>query len=137
MKSSDLRIGNYVHHNINNSKKHFIGNELIVCEITENSITTFYNNIDGHKQIVRGKSNYEPIPLTEEWLLRMGFEKDIDDLVLELKHILFISYNDDEFVHVKNMALDTITSCQYVHQLQNLFWCLTGKELTINDPVSI
>ena len=140
MKSSDLRIGNYVHHNINNSNKHFIGNELIVCEITENGITTFYNNIDGDKQIVRGKSNYEPIPLTEEWLIKMGFEYiEIGEEVFEQNwvlsghEILCGPANEGLFYHdFLNGGL-----VQYVHTLQNLIYALTGKELTINEPISI
>lgn len=70
----------------------------------------------------------EPIPLTEEWLLKFGFEKkgvnrtrwafwEID-LVEDEKGI----YSFDE----SRIYIDI----KYVHQLQNLYFALTNGELT-------
>jgi len=73
----------------------------------------------------------KPIPLTEEWLLKFGFDKDVDDFYLDINTVLFVSYNDDEFVHLKSNHLETIASIKYVHQLQNLYFALTGSELTV------
>ena len=89
MKSNELRIGNFIHHNEKNNEKNFIDSYLTVCEIDENNVNTFYINLVGDKQIVRGKVGYKPIPLTEDWLVKLGFIKveDLGDMVYyELKN---------------------------------------------------
>lgn len=85
---------------------------------------------------------FEPIPLSEEWLLRFGFQKD--DIVDEIDGKLFVIFtlnNSDYFIELwineqiyrftddcnLNIALSSI------HQLQNLFFSLTGEELTIKQ----
>jgi len=97
-------------------------------------------------------NNYEPIPLTEEWLLKLGFKKVVyksthpdftDETCYELEYKeFFISYADDFsmtlFVSKKTQD-DELGICpdfknmRYVHQLQNLYCALTGEELTINE----
>ena len=131
MKASELRLGNFVHHNENN--KAYIDNYLTVCELAEKSITTFYRSFDGSIQVVRNKKDYQPIPLTEEWLLRFGFEKDgpgwywlsTKDRFTDLGYSYNLTTNVFEF---DNCDLPDV---HFVHQLQNLFWALCGKELEI------
>jgi hypothetical protein len=62
------------------------------------------------------------ITLTEEWLEKLGFE---------LKEpVLISSWKFSPFC-------DTITTkCEYLHQLQNLYFALTGEELVVSDAVS-
>jgi hypothetical protein len=86
-----------------------------------------------------------PIPLTEEWLIKLGFGKDdtntyIHESLPSGTGVYFESGNDwnfddanicgdfDECIHVKLP--------QYVHQLQNLYFALTGKELSFPPPLS-
>ena len=73
----------------------------------------------------------EPIPLTEDWLLKFGFEKDNEYYSKGTKHYhlpskSFYSGND----HVSGGNVDA--RIKYVHQLQNLYFALTGEELTFN-----
>lgn len=65
----------------------------------------------------------KPIPLTEEWLLKFGFIKRYKDCYEFGKLIL-----NDKFVM---MDIDIHLELRYVHQLQNLYFTLTGEELTI------
>jgi hypothetical protein len=81
-----------------------------------------------------------PIPLTEEWLLKFGFKKDLDGSFVfgllsmfkdkRLKQNVYIytestqSLSDGQWVVINDLKL------QYVHQLQNLYFALTGEELT-------
>lgn len=63
------------------------------------------------------------IPLTEEWLLRLGFGKD-GEAPGRLK---------------LDCDLGVITirpgkNVEYVHQLQNIYFTLAGLELTIKTP---
>lgn len=72
---------------------------------------------------------FKPIPLTEEWLLRLGFKADWpyfkpqDDSTLELKKedSGFSFWVDDQWIRL----------VESVHQLQNLYFALTGEELTM------
>lgn len=72
----------------------------------------------------------EPIELTEEWLLRLGYECN--------KNEYFISGFDrfNVFQSVKGSYIfcddkKAVRYVKYVHQLQNLYYCLCGSELII------
>ena len=70
------------------------------------------------------------IPITEDWLLKFGFEKDTYFLseALKFTNVLF-EYNPQlRLWFYKNCSLDI--EIKYVHQLQNLYYALTGTELT-------
>ena len=73
---------------------------------------------------------FKPIPLTEEWLIKMGFKYDN------------ISYINKDFYNIVKTRRgfdfgfeyqDYNTPIDYVHQLQNLYHSLTGSELTIKE----
>jgi hypothetical protein len=71
-----------------------------------------------------------PIPLTEEWLLKFGFV----EYKTEDKHHTFAkrSFNwNDGVLYV--IGHGYINHIKYVNQLQNLFFALTGEELTIKE----
>lgn len=82
----------------------------------------------------------EPIPLTPEWLERLGFEKK--DSVYEKKGFntiadyggQFISLYDGgaqlEFGYYNNQI-----DCSFVHRLQNLYFVIMGEELTLKETV--
>ena len=76
---------------------------------------------------------FEPIELTEEWLNKVGFEKDDVDfytLMLIDKPSAKISINLDwQITEVCQAGYGFSVQCICVHQLQNLFYCLCGKEL--------
>jgi hypothetical protein len=89
---------------------------------------------------------YNPIPLTPEWLERLGatpfksYVLDREDWSLyvgeyESSRIMY----GDGFVYCEvpdaNMWCPfNIRQLNYVHQLQNLYFALTGEELTIKQP---
>ena len=78
---------------------------------------------------------YEPIPLTPEWLERMGFDNDCN--------ATFGEYNAEYRWEINVLVLwgsDGCTEghnihfpCNHVHQLQNLYFALTGEELTVKE----
>ena len=63
----------------------------------------------------------KPIPLTEEWLLKFGFEKAYETCYQYKDFIL-----NDKFIM---MDIDITIQLKHVHQLQNLYFALTGEEL--------
>ena len=95
---------------------------------------------------------FEPIELTEEWLIKFGaFKHELKgqygykyffpmldyiyvierDFNKHQSHFFGIQYTDCEGIEdqVFNFSFDL----KYVHQLQNLYFALTGNELTIKE----
>lgn len=85
-----------------------------------------------------------PIPLTEEWLRRLGFEdnKIRHSYYLELMVRKYITSTQGWIDNAWRVdILDTIPCAlgfhfKYIHQLQNLFYSLTGEELQIKEHAS-
>jgi hypothetical protein len=77
---------------------------------------------------------HSPIPITEEWLLRLGFEKTMSwTFAKELigNNILVYYLGEKGFsIGFKNYS---DFKCDQVHQVQNLYFALTGEELTLTD----
>lgn len=90
---------------------------------------------------------YEPIPLTEEWLTKLGFHDKYKSVhnhwyktygegppyaLFELDQKSDVDDDNNsipqEEVFYWNMRLDV----QFVHQLQNLYYAITQAELTIS-----
>jgi hypothetical protein len=144
MKASDLRIGNWV-----KIKEEFSERD-IPLETLEFQIEGFNDGSnryeEGAKQIlfwsIKNKvfgtttsGSYdiecEPILLTEEWLLKFGFNTTQWDNFNS--HRLMIGNNDYTIVIYSdgNCEIGDVVTCKikYVHQLQNLYFALTGEEL--------
>jgi len=68
----------------------------------------------------------EPILLTEEILLKFGFEKIGDNLYEKDGIQLEFGWYEQITVHVNSVF---VVNINYFHQLQNLVYALTGEEL--------
>ena len=123
MKSNELRIGNLVMYSNGNILFKVIGISEFGIDI-ENKVEKTYIEYD----------EFEPILLTKEWLLNLGFKKDVDGSFMKndisifldkrFKTNLFLQENQDNF---KWFSYEC--KIQYVHQLQNLYFALTSDEL--------
>lgn len=159
MDTKELRIGNKVEalYDIDNELSEIV---TVGCidniGVTEHGYSVSFTdgNYDKYNDI-------SGIPLTEEWLLKLGFEKKQHHLIdLVVKVISEVeSPQDKSSVIFKEVALSvcndkgkgeyyffmkqgnrndefdnsivTITSdMRYVHQLQNLYFSITGKEIS-------
>jgi len=73
-----------------------------------------------------------PIPITEEWLLKLGFEQEENRYWFSNK-VLSISVNEDEegYYGIFGNSGKEITrkGLKYFHELQNLYFALTNTEL--------
>jgi hypothetical protein len=70
------------------------------------------------------------IPLTEEWLLKLGFVNNcliIKGILFEVGHVGFDFVNNEMTLRINQFISLKI---QHVHQLQNLFYSLTNQELS-------
>lgn len=78
--------------------------------------------------------NYQPIAIKEDWLLKLGFEKTMSwTYAIELSgNLKLVYYLGEKGWSIGFKSYSDFSSVQYVHQLQNLYFALTGKELTLN-----
>jgi hypothetical protein len=107
MKASELRIGNLVYKN------------GIATEITADTML----------DILRYTTPFEPIRLTEDIVIDLGLN------AVELENGEWF-YQNSKFRLNKNYAgfyYSKNLNIKYVHQLQNLYFALTGEELTIKE----
>ena len=114
--------------------------ELRIYNYVRNSITggEFAVNADEIRRIYLNRySVIEPIPLTEEWLLKFGFERHHSDYSNSVIYIKDVPNNNEFKWGVYPLELGSgfiinkSKNLKYVHQLQNLYFALTGEELTI------
>lgn len=78
---------------------------------------------------------YEPIPISEDILMACGFEKDNHRKysTAYLKNKIRIRHLKGDNKFVLNRYGSVYLSIHTLHQLQNLFFALTGEELQIDE----
>jgi hypothetical protein len=114
MEAKELRVGNLVKY--------------------EYSVYLHGGKITEVGNIIQGETDYyQPIPLTEEWLFKFRFKEIIVDSwysklaknkdTINISKSGLVAINDDK----------PIRAIEYVHQLQNLYFALTGTELKYNE----
>lgn len=134
IKANELRIKNLV--TLNEKQRKDLWNHQIHAQNDFFEVKTIYSDNDisielDDEIIDISENDVDPIQLTEEWLLKLGFKKDGRDW--ELPNFRFhvnkpINYNGFVFCNGYTVITEKI---QYVHQLQNLYFALTGAELTV------
>jgi hypothetical protein len=104
MNVKELRIGNFVSQN---------GKEIVITTLK----TSWTVN------------DLKPISLTEDWLLNLGFEiKELNNSKQWMKFAFGLRLQNNK------LYFDWIggnTKVEFVHQLQNLFFALTGEDLEV------
>lgn len=125
MKAEELRIGNWV-----------LG--VLTKEPIEIDWICLKHLIDGNIQNVYNPNIkvYEPIQLTEEWLYKFNFEQYHDNPRLERFYVLKTGYYPFQVYVERDFRIywQPNTRLEHVHQLQNLYFALTGSELTLSLP---
>ena len=119
MKAQELRIGNIVS---------VYGKPQKVMQVAEEFIDTQdYVGARFDREIIEG------VPLTEEMLKKNGFSEDGSGyLYMDLKNESFIG-SGRIGIELLDANENILSECyRYVHQLQNLYFSLTQKELTFN-----
>jgi hypothetical protein len=146
MKPQELSIGNYVRYN---------GSVVSVYAIS-NPTPNRSNHFDNKARVTLWCNGLidatideiEPIPITDELLLKIGFKKGRND------YFNYRDYNDElsirlipnyNFIEYANLCFnpEDVTETNYgsslefpntlhLHTLQNIWHLLTGKELEIN-----
>lgn len=82
---------------------------------------------------------FTPIPITEDWLLKFGATKgcnhDAERFNL-LGYGVYLKCDHPCAVVMEGCCMEEVISdnLKYIHQLQNLYFALTGEELQIQKP---
>ena len=120
INAKEIRIGNLVEYRITDK----LDERKEWWEVSEIDA----DDIHWLSKVDTKDEDFKAIPLTEEWLLKFGF---INDKVLEFYRndftdsTIIIDYNFICLLGYSHVKL------KYVHQLQNLYFALTGSELTV------
>lgn len=125
MEANELRIGNLIYGVSDRVER--------ITYLTERLVKTNLLKLDAESQILSFK-DIEPIPLTEEWLLKFGFEIQVFTLTKRYKSKcgnLLLYIMPDNVVFANGVINDI--RLEPVHQLQNLYFALTNEELTIKQ----
>lgn len=133
MKATELRIGNLVNGVL--TQKPYIIDAWALREMESGN---YQNSQDTETKV------FEPIPLTEEWLLKFGFSKQDYKMsgcyIYKLGTIIIMnSFLDngrkDMGITVEGISPPTwsLADLYFVHQLQNLYFALIGEELTFKS----
>lgn len=115
MQANKLRIGNLIL-DVQDKKP---------CNVTIEILQEIYGGMDF----------YEPIQLNEEWLLKFGFvtKKTMSDTFVAPYPDNYYHIIKHHGIYVFRCAGCSLQRVNYVHQLQNLYFALTGEELTIKE----
>ncbi len=136
MNSLELRLGNFIRFSDDGTIFEVGSIELNGFTVKNENETTWIESVE-----------FQPIPLTEEWLLKFGFEKTEGMHINSYKLVINIISPDEKIYLIlsshnyywigqsyKTDSVDVgLGKLDYVHQLQNLYFALTGKELTIKQ----
>jgi len=123
IEAKEVRIGNYIN---------YFGKQRTVIKIAKENSQFYIGCSDSVNNLINTynvQDSYDSIPLTEQWLLKFGFVKDIiaDD-------IWFIHENGDMMICGDRMYLSNnefSVKEMPVHRLQNLYYFFHNEELTI------
>lgn len=122
---------------------------MFICSISEDDVTLNFEGNQG--DLFDGETKeIKPTPLTEEWLLKFGFEK-ADKLQNDIylhpkvpvygvlkqvdedgKTIFRMFFYEGEFSDATTAHF--LTAIPHVHKLQNLWLDITYYELTTTNP---
>lgn len=138
MDVHELRVGNYIQlyrKPINKAKTFYK-----IAEIWLREGEYYIGGEDGFQ--CNADTGIEPIPLTEEILMKCGFEffkyHNINTVWEKEDFNFFLAKHGETWVmgHFDNESCSSVSyfahgNIQFLHQLQNLYWSICGEELKI------
>jgi len=140
IEDKELRVGNLVNHS-------GFSNAVYVAGLVAGDSRPRVNPSNTDSVFMVG-GQWSPIPLTEEWLVKFGFDKKnlthrsdgsiSKDMFVKYPAIVGVNKlneGDTPFRFCRAIPSEMngynfFSFIKYVHQLQNLYFALTGEELT-------
>lgn len=123
MESKELMIGNWVQYH---------GGYREILSVNIYGIVCIDNGTDDYMQTTN--QDIEPIPITPEILEMAGFEKDESgDVFCSLDFDVCLAFNEHQQCTILQDGEPVLIMLhiKYLHQLQNLYYALTGTHLKI------
>lgn len=131
MKANELMVGNTLHY-ITSER------DILTTDIDWQDLKWISENEEGFNVF------HKPIPITEEWLLMLGFVFDDDEesayLISTdnaLGYLLVDLAGGTWFQIGIGVIWTTQIEIEFVHQLQNLYFAITGKKLQKQTSLTI
>lgn len=131
MEANELRVGNLVYY-FDRTLPIPIQKIIAIETITEGGVNHLFAEEGLYEKEFK---DLNPIPLTPEWLEKFGFDEDGRTMSLDDdKYELCLERKGNEiWVICSSGYPQEIKKLEYVHEVQNVFSSLKGKELEIKS----
>jgi hypothetical protein len=135
IKSNELRIGILVESGgkvckVNSIHTIFAYDIKLDTGTNGHAVDLLFNN-DTYVQTILLKDIF-PIPITHDWIRKLGFNINSRGWS---KAGLQLFYHKRKIILGVQLSVVSYRAIEYVHQLQNLYFAVTGEELIVNEPV--
>ena len=125
--AAELRIGNWLFHT----------GGLGYVQVTGEMIAHIERFPDEKFMTSPPRDILKPVEITEERLVKCGFEKDWTDYGADCLTKGMFCFMETKYQHETLWLLEirgvAMGYYKHLHQLQNLYYCLTEKELEIKE----
>lgn len=131
IKANELRVGNRIlQAGIDYDQAGNPYNDASSDEETEVNLAVLFD-------IENNPYNYKPIPITPELFERFGKKYSLDDRQWEFEIQVgalkwYFRFNTEWYSELGGIYIDS--KIQHLHELQNLFFALTGREIDSTPP---
>lgn len=127
MEAKQYRIGNWIY-DIEEQQNYQIEE---ICKLSKDSLNQDLGIRYRNGSIWSSSGHgYGPIPLTEEWLVKFGFSENKSTKDFFFNYLICLERQGNE-LFVINTNDKYQYKIEYVHQLQNIHFALTGEELNL------
>lgn len=131
MKSGEVRLGNCV----------FVRMKGVAADVPHQVVAIYsykviVKEVDGNNEFECSMPNLKGIPLTDSFMQKIGMSRHAtknhlilnETLVLgmESKMVTLFAFDEEDAEYIELMEI------KYLHQLQNIYFDCTGKELVLN-----
>jgi hypothetical protein len=121
IKKEELRVGNILNYTTSE-------NDILPTRIDWQDLKWISRDPKGFNII------FDPIPLTEEWLLKFGSKKTLVNETLIFDRFKLVYKLAYKYWYVLDLnTLTYLTKVEFVHEWQNFVYIINGKELEINQ----
>ena len=128
IQANELRIGNFLRLNNPEHRPDEHGKVLKVVGVTEEyPLVQLVHDPNRIMSFGQFWHFIDPIPLDESWLRRAGFDNGW--ILSHNREEFNMFYTGGVYFYSADYLHHNSVAIKYVHQLQNLFFCLSGKEL--------
>ena len=141
MEAKELRIGNMVILNNTKYRPTDSGKIHVVDQIKNETVNIFRLDKLPYSECYGQFIQYiEPIPLTDSFFQKLNAEKDKEynaHYVLPINGDYgYMLFTKDEsgysvFIHIDDSSILLYHNIMYVHEIQNIYFAISGEELTI------